>query len=256
MDAHHDAADLASWLRGARGQLTASGGRGARYAAGDVDAFLSGLAAELDRGVVPDPERMRTARFRVTRLRSGYPEREVDELMRGLERRLGEASGTGVPVSTGTEPVLARIRDAQFRTTRRDGYDEREVDDFLDDVVEAPRPAGRPSLAVHHRPAATWLQQAGRRCPGRRDLARPGRGLAPATVGGAAVFAGTVTALGNDTVVPRDVPTHQAAPRRRIGPANAELIVLYAPTEERLASPRRAERRILCGAPRSRRHRP
>jgi DivIVA domain-containing protein len=148
MDAHHDAVDLASWLRGARGQLTAGGGRGARYAAGDVDAFLSGVAAELDRGVVPDPERMRTARFRVTRLRSGYPEREVDELIRGLERRLGEASGTGVPVSTGTEPMLARIRNAQFRTTRRDGYDEREVDDFLDDVVEALRrgqPTGPPS---------------------------------------------------------------------------------------------------------------
>ena len=143
MDAHHDAADLAGWLRGARGQLTASGGRGARYAAGDVDAFLSGVAAELNRGVVPDPERMRTARVAASP-GCGLGTRNVRSmsLYRGLERRLGGASGTGVPVGTGTEPVLARIRNAQFRTTRRDGYDEREVDDFLDNVVEALRAAG------------------------------------------------------------------------------------------------------------------
>jgi DivIVA domain-containing protein len=148
MDADHNAADLASWLHGAREQLTASGGLGMRYAAGDVDAFLSGVAADLGRGVLPDPECMRTVRFGVTRLGHGYPEREVDKLIRGLERRLGEAAGTGVPVSSDMEPVIARITDAQFRTTRREGYDEREVDDFLDDVIQALRRgqrAGPPS---------------------------------------------------------------------------------------------------------------
>lgn len=143
MNAHHDGADLASWLSAAREQLTATAGLGVRYAAGDVDAFLSGVAADLGRGVLPDPERLRVARFRVTRLRSGYPEREVDELLRGLERRLGEASGAGVPVSSDTEPVIARITNAQFRTTRREGYDEREVDDFLDDAIQALRSGQR-----------------------------------------------------------------------------------------------------------------
>lgn len=139
MDAGHDAAGLASWLRGAREQLTAAGGLGARYAAGDVGAFLSGVAADLGRGVLPDPECARAVRFGVTRLGSGYPEREVDDLIRGLGRRLGGAAGTVAPVSSGTGPVIARITSAQFRTTRREGYDEREVDGFLDGVIQALR---------------------------------------------------------------------------------------------------------------------
>ncbi len=31
--------------------------------------------------------------------------------------------------------AIARIRDARFRTTRWDGYDEREVDTFLDEMI-------------------------------------------------------------------------------------------------------------------------
>ena len=31
--------------------------------------------------------------------------------------------------------AIARIRNAKFRTTRLGGYDEREVDDFLDEMV-------------------------------------------------------------------------------------------------------------------------
>lgn len=34
-----------------------------------------------------------------------------------------------------TEAVIARIRDARFRTTRWDGYDEREVDTFLEEMI-------------------------------------------------------------------------------------------------------------------------
>ncbi|MGH3295243.1 MAG: DivIVA domain-containing protein [Trebonia sp.] len=33
------------------------------------------------------------------------------------------------------EAAIARIRDAKFRTTRWDGYDSDEVDDFLDAMV-------------------------------------------------------------------------------------------------------------------------
>ena len=33
------------------------------------------------------------------------------------------------------EAAIARIKGAKFRTTRWGGYDEREVDDFLDEIV-------------------------------------------------------------------------------------------------------------------------
>lgn len=33
------------------------------------------------------------------------------------------------------EATIARIRSARFRTTRWDGYDEREVDTFLDEMI-------------------------------------------------------------------------------------------------------------------------
>jgi DivIVA domain-containing protein len=36
---------------------------------------------------------------------------------------------------TTAEAAIARIRDAKFRTTRLGGYDDREVDDFLDEMV-------------------------------------------------------------------------------------------------------------------------
>jgi len=42
-------------------------------------------------------------------------------------------------VNADPEPLTARIRNARFRTTRWDGYDEREVDNFLDDAVQALR---------------------------------------------------------------------------------------------------------------------
>ena len=125
MDAHRYTADLARWLNRARQQLTEAGGLSVRYAATDVDAFLSGVAADLWRGVLPDPEYLRDVTLRVTRLGRGYPQRRVDELIRGLERRIGE------------DPVIARITDAHFRTIRGDGYDPDEVDDFLDDLIQA-----------------------------------------------------------------------------------------------------------------------
>lgn len=34
-----------------------------------------------------------------------------------------------------TQAAIERIRDAKFRTTRWDGYDEREVDTFLDEMI-------------------------------------------------------------------------------------------------------------------------
>jgi len=140
MDADQDATGLASWLRGAREQLTAATGLSMRYRARDVDAFLSGVAADLDSGALPDPDYLRNVRFAVSRLGPGYPLRDVDELIRGLGRRLGEAADTAVPEGSDADPLIARITNAQFRATRRgDGYDQREVDDFLEDVIQALR---------------------------------------------------------------------------------------------------------------------
>jgi DivIVA domain-containing protein len=139
MDAHEDAAGLASWLREAREQLTTAGGFSARYAAADVDAFLSDVAEDLGRGALPDSEYLRNVKFGVTRFGRGYLAREIDELIRGLQQRLFEATGAGISDSSDMDPMIARISNAQFRTTRTDGYDQREVDDFLDEVVEALR---------------------------------------------------------------------------------------------------------------------
>jgi DivIVA domain-containing protein len=47
-------------------------------------------------------------------------------------------------VNADPEPLTARIRNARFRTTRWGGYDEREVDNFLDDAVQALR-RGQPA---------------------------------------------------------------------------------------------------------------
>jgi DivIVA domain-containing protein len=140
MEDDQDATGLASWLRGVREQLTAATGLSMRYLARDVDAFFSSLAADLDSGALPDPGYLRNVRFPVSRLGPGYPLRDVEELIRGLERRLGEAADTAVPEGSDTDPLIARITNAQFRTTRRgQGYDQREVDDFLEDVIQALR---------------------------------------------------------------------------------------------------------------------
>ena len=139
VDVPHDAADIGAWLRAAREELTVSGGGGGRYMASDVDAFLAAVEAELSSDALPDIARMLAGGFRGTRLRAGYDKRADGALIRELRQRLGDGNGTAAPGDSGTEAMIARITNAQFRTTRKDGYDERAVDDFLDGAIQALR---------------------------------------------------------------------------------------------------------------------
>jgi DivIVA domain-containing protein len=137
-----ESAELAGWLRAACAGLAMGGGL--RYLAQDVDVFVSAIAADLDSGLLPDPERVRAVRFRVTRLRAGYQQREVDELIRALTRRLDEAADVEVPADSDVDAMITRIRNAEFHTVRlsEEGYDERQVDEFLEGVIAALRRGG------------------------------------------------------------------------------------------------------------------
>lgn len=87
---------------------------------------------------------IREKKFHTVRLRPGYNEEDVDELLDRIEATLVALEGgprTG-PLITADE-----VRNSRFRTTRLSpGYREDEVDDFLDTVVAdlAARGLGRP----------------------------------------------------------------------------------------------------------------
>ncbi|OOC55824.1 MULTISPECIES: DivIVA domain-containing protein [Nocardiopsis] len=85
-------------------------------------------------GTMPlTPADIREKKFHTVRLRPGYNEEDVDELLDRIEATLIALEGgprTG-PLITADE-----VRNARFRTTRLSpGYHEDEVDDFLDTVV-------------------------------------------------------------------------------------------------------------------------
>ncbi|WP_150240488.1 DivIVA domain-containing protein [Nocardiopsis quinghaiensis] len=85
-------------------------------------------------GTMPlTPADIREKKFHTVRLRPGYNEEDVDELLDRVEATLVALEGgprTG-PLITADE-----VRNARFRTTRLSpGYREDEVDDFLDIVV-------------------------------------------------------------------------------------------------------------------------
>ncbi|MFD6948850.1 cell division protein DivIVA [Nocardiopsis sp. TSRI0078] len=97
-------------------------------------------------GTMPlTPADIREKKFHTVRLRPGYNEEDVDELLDRVEATLVALEGgprTG-PLITADE-----VRNARFRTTRLSpGYREDEVDDFLDIVVAdlAGRGLGRTS---------------------------------------------------------------------------------------------------------------
>ncbi len=81
----------------------------------------------MDRGTLADE--LRRARFRTTRVRAGYDEREVDDFLDAVVARLR---------SEEPAPALAADVDgARFTTTSlRRGYDMVDVDDALQHVVE------------------------------------------------------------------------------------------------------------------------
>jgi DivIVA domain-containing protein len=83
-------------------------------------------------------EDVRARRFTVTRWHRGYDVAEVDVLLERAASALeelaaGAPAGPAHPALTGEE-----VRSSTFGTTlRRTGYDEAEVDEFLDALAEA-----------------------------------------------------------------------------------------------------------------------
>ena len=84
-------------------------------------------------------------KFDSTRLREGYVQDEVDELLdevtttlRGLEERLGMGPGATTGSHQEAEILLTSqdVRNIRFKTSKfREGYEQPDVDAFLDTVV-------------------------------------------------------------------------------------------------------------------------
>lgn len=99
-----------------------------------VDSFLLGVLAELRGGVPPSPADVRAVTFPRTILRIGYVPRDVDRLVAELAELLGRP-GPDLEVPLAVRELVDRIRNSRFSTTRRGGYDEEEVDQFLDRIM-------------------------------------------------------------------------------------------------------------------------
>jgi DivIVA domain-containing protein len=106
------------------------------YRISDVDSFLDRVLAALRRGEPPSPTVVRAVRFPVTKWRPGYAQREVDRLI-GELAQLVERPGSAAEVSLGVRELVDRIKSSRFGTTHRGGYDEEEVDEFLDRIMDS-----------------------------------------------------------------------------------------------------------------------
>jgi DivIVA domain-containing protein len=105
------------------------------YRMADVDSFLDRVLAALRSGGPPSPAEIRAVAFPVTKWRPGYAPRDVDRLIGELAGLLqGPGSGEAVPL--GVRGIVDSIRSSRFGTTHRGGYDEEEVDRFLDRIVD------------------------------------------------------------------------------------------------------------------------
>lgn len=105
------------------------------YRVEDVDSFLEGLLAALRRGEPPPPADVRAVTFPLTsEWRTGYTPRDVDRLIGELAQLVG-GPGSGADVPPSVRELVDRIRTCRFGTTRRGGYEEKEVDEFLDRIM-------------------------------------------------------------------------------------------------------------------------
>ncbi len=87
-------------------------------------------------------------RFMPTKFRNGYDQQEVDDLLARIQVTLTVVEGSPVPttgpLATAKPLRAADVKSARFRATKwREGYDQDQVDDFLDDVVNELRRLGR-----------------------------------------------------------------------------------------------------------------
>jgi DivIVA domain-containing protein len=105
------------------------------YRSADVDSFLDGVLAAIRDGQPPTPAVVRAVTFPLTsEWRTGYAPRDVDRLI-GELAQLVRGPGSNADVPPTVRELVDRIRNCKFGTTRRSGYDEEEVDEFLDRIV-------------------------------------------------------------------------------------------------------------------------
>jgi DivIVA domain-containing protein len=104
------------------------------YRVEDVDSFLDGVLAALRSGQPPSPNDVRAATFPLTRWRPGYAPRDVDRLIGELTQRV-QGYGTDDAVPLAARKLVDRIENVKFHTTHRGGYDQSEVDEFLDRIT-------------------------------------------------------------------------------------------------------------------------
>lgn len=105
------------------------------YRIEDVDSFLEGVLAALRRGQPPPPAEVRAVTFSLTsEWRTGYTPRDVDRLIGELAQLVG-GPGSSADVPPAVRELVDRIRSCRFGTTRWGGYDEEEVDEFLDRIM-------------------------------------------------------------------------------------------------------------------------
>ena len=98
-----------------------------------MDSFLDRVLAALRRGEPPSPEDVRAVTFRLTKWRAGYAPRGVDRLIGELAQLVAGSGSEDVPLDV--RKLVDRIRSSRFGTTHRGGYDEEEVDEFLDRIM-------------------------------------------------------------------------------------------------------------------------
>jgi DivIVA domain-containing protein len=104
------------------------------YRIADVDLFLSGVLAELRGGVPPSAADVRAVTFPLTKWHTGYAPRDVDRLI-GELAQLVQRPEPEPDVPLAVRELVDRIRHSRFDTTRRGGYEEEEVDQYLDRIV-------------------------------------------------------------------------------------------------------------------------
>jgi DivIVA domain-containing protein len=105
------------------------------YRISDVDSFLESVLAALRGGRPPSPAVVRAVTFPLTTWRMGYARRDVDRLI-GELAQLVQGTGPACDVPAGASELIDRIRNVKFRTTHRGGYDEEEVDQYLDRITD------------------------------------------------------------------------------------------------------------------------
>jgi DivIVA domain-containing protein len=112
------------------------------YDRAEVDALIARIEGTLGRRTLFAPpvtaDEVSAARFRRTLF--GYRMRPVDDALDGGIRELEDDAGGNRMASGEVDRLIGLVRNVQFGTTRLgEGYDERDVDEFLDTTITALR---------------------------------------------------------------------------------------------------------------------